>query len=143
MKNIHYQLEAGAKPPVRKHAGDAGADISSNEDVMVPPMGYCTVRTGLHVQIPYGFVGLIHPRSGLARNYGVTVLNTPGTVDAGYTGEVQVVLYNASRDPFYVHEGDRIAQLLVQAVELPEFIDQPFVESERGNDGFGSTGVSD
>lgn len=141
MTTIHYQLEAGATPPLRKHEPDAGADISANHEFQIPPLGYCSVRTGLHVQVPFGMVGLIHPRSGLAKHFGVTVLNTPGTIDAGYTGEIEVVLFNAGQREFFGHRGDRIAQLVIQRIELPKFIDAPFVDTERGNKGFGSTGV--
>jgi dUTP pyrophosphatase len=102
------------------------------------------VRTGVKLEIPNGYVGLVHPRSGLALNHGITVLNAPGTIDSGYRGEVGVVLQNTTHIPFAVKPGDRIAQLLIQKVETVkfEFVDV-LDDTERGDGGFGSTGVSD
>jgi dUTP pyrophosphatase len=129
--------------PVYAQPGDAGADLKSVESVIVPPLGRLMIRTGVKLEIPKGYVGLVHPRSGLALNHGITVLNAPGTIDSGYRGEVGVVLHNTTHIPFAVKPGDRIAQLLIQKVETAkfEFVDV-LDETERGDGGFGSTGVS-
>ena len=124
------------------HPGDAGADLVAAEDVDVPPGRRVLVRTGVAVAIPDGYVGLVHPRSGLAVRLGVTVLNAPGTVDAGYRGEIMVNLVN--HDPeaaAKICRGDRIAQLVVQRVERADFhvVDQ-LPQSRRGGGGHGSTG---
>lgn len=131
-----------AQPPQRAHNGDAGADLTADEDVVIAPGGRALVGTGVAVALEYGTVGLVHPRSGLAHRYGVTVLNAPGTIDYGYTGEVKVNLYNAGTDEFAVTRGVRIAQLVVQRVELPEFAVVDELEAtERGSRGHGSTGA--
>lgn len=121
--------------------GDAGADIHASEGGYVPSGGHVLMKTGIKIAIPYGYVGLVHPRSGLAMKQGVTVLNAPGTIDSGYRGEVGVLLYNTSTVDVYVAPGDRIAQLVVQKVETVEFnkVDA-LTESDRGEGGFGSTG---
>jgi dUTP pyrophosphatase len=99
------------------------------------------VKTGISIALPAGYVGLVHPRSGLALKHGVTVLNSPGTVDAGYRGEIMVTLINTSNEPFDIAVGDRIAQLLVQQVVRAEFISvQSLPGSDRGESGFGSSG---
>lgn len=131
-----------AKPPLRAHDGDAGADLFADEDVTLKPGARALVGTGVAVSIPYGYVGLVHPRSGLAHKSGLTVLNTPGTIDAGYTGEVKVNLHNTSTEPFAVSRGMRIAQLVVQRVEMPGYIVVDDLEpTERGDGGHGSTGA--
>lgn len=128
--------------PVRAHATDAGADLKAAEHVVIPPQARALVHTGTSVQLPAGTVGYITPRSGLAAKHGVTVLNAPGTIDAGYTGELAVVLHNTGRHPFEVHPGDRIAQLVVQPVLLSEFTPvDGFTGTDRGAGGFGSTGM--
>lgn len=129
-------LPAYAKP------GDAGADLRAAESVSVPANGRVTVKTGVSIALPNGYVALVHPRSGLAAKFGVTVLNAPGTVDAGYRGEIAVTLFNSSLETFEVKTGDRIAQLVIQQVEVANFVRvQKLPESSRGHDGFGSTGV--
>lgn len=131
-----------AQPPLRAHDGDAGADLIADEDVVIAPGERALVGTGIALALEYGTVGLVHPRSGLAHRHGVTVLNTPGTVDAGYRGEVKVNLYNAGDEPFTVTRGMRIAQLVIQRVELPGFaIVDTLAPTERGSAGHGSTGV--
>lgn len=135
-------LSDTAKPPLRAHDGDAGADLHADETVTIEPGGRALVGTGIAIAIPYGRVGLIHPRSGLAHKHGVTVLNTPGTVDYGYVGEVKVNLFNAGDEPFTVTPGMRIAQLVVQDVHLPEvMVVDDLADTERGSAGHGSTGV--
>jgi dUTP pyrophosphatase len=128
--------------PAYAHPGDAGADLCAAEDVVLPPGGRATVGTGLAVAVPEGFAAFVHPRSGLAARHGITVVNAPGTVDAGYRGEVRVVLLNTDPDePFTVRRGDRIAQLVVQPVTRVRFVDvAELPPSPRGEGGFGSTG---
>lgn len=128
--------------PVYAKPGDAGADLRAAESVSVPANGRVTVKTGVSIALPNGYVALVHPRSGLAAKFGVTVLNAPGTVDAGYRGEIAVTLFNSSLEAFEVKTGDRIAQLVIQQVEIANFVRvQKLPESSRGHDGFGSTGV--
>lgn len=129
--------------PTRAHPGDAGLDLRAAESVALAAGARAAVPTGLVVAIPTGFVGLVHPRSGLALRDGVTVVNTPGTIDAGYRGEVLVALVNLSDTTVQVRRGDRIAQLLVQSVALPaveEATDLQGQQTGRGAGGFGSTG---
>ena len=127
--------------PVYAKPGDAGADLKSTEDLVVPAGGRQLVKTGIKIAMPDGYVGLVHPRSGLAAKHGITVLNTPGTVDAGYRGEIMVTLLNTSNEPFEIRRGDRIAQLLFQRVDRADFIAvSELPESARGDGGFGSSG---
>src|SRR6185369_17677447 len=110
--------------PSRAHDGDAGVDLYSARDVELAPGQRELVPTGVAVAIPYGMVGLIHPRSGLAARVGLSIVNSPGTVDAGYRGEIKVALINLDPGtPIVVHRGDRIAQLLVQQVELVQLVE--------------------
>ena len=127
--------------PVYAKPGDAGADLKSTDDLVLAPRSRALVKTGVRIAMPEGFVALVHPRSGLAAKHGITVLNTPGTVDAGYRGEIMVTLYNSSDEPFEIHRGDRIAQIVFQAVETATFhaVSQ-LPESSRGDTGFGSSG---
>ncbi len=128
--------------PTYAQPGDAGADLRAAEDAVVPAMGRLTVKTGVSIALPDGYVGLVHPRSGLSAKHGITVLNAPGTVDAGYRGEIAVTLYNSSQDDFVVSRGDRIAQLVIQAIEIADFIRvESLPGSHRGTSGFGSTGT--
>lgn len=121
--------------------GDAGADLRSRIAVSVPAHGRVLVPTGVSIALPDGYVGLVHPRSGLAHKHGITVLNAPGTVDAGYRGEIAVNLYNSTDDDFAIEIGDRIAQLVIQQVERAHFIEvERLPESDRGEGGHGSTG---
>lgn len=123
--------------------GDAGCDLRASQDYLVPARSRVLVKTGVAIALPEGYVGLVHPRSGLATKHGITVLNTPGTIDAGYRGELMVTLYNSSDVDFQIERLDRIAQLVIQRFSKAEFI---FVEqlpgSDRGESGFGSSGVS-
>jgi dUTP pyrophosphatase len=128
--------------PAYAHPGDAGADLVSAEEVEIGPGERALVHTGLAIALPEGHVGLVHPRSGLAARLGVTVLNAPGTVDAGYRGEVMVILVNHDRtNAVTIRPGDRIAQLVVQRVEQARFhlVDE-LPDSVRGAGGHGSTG---
>lgn len=129
--------------PRRAHPGDAGLDLAAADAIVLAPGARAAVATGLVVAIPSGWVGLVHPRSGLALRDGVTVVNAPGTIDAGYRGEVKVALVNLSAREVRVAAGDRIAQLVVQRVELcavVEVADLADDATSRGRGGFGSTG---
>lgn len=128
--------------PHYAHPGDAGADLRSAIAGHIKAGERILVPTGVRIALPDGFVALVHPRSGLALKSGVTVLNSPGTIDAGYRGEIAVTLYNASTEDFYFEVGDRVAQLLVQEVVRANFIRvTELPESYRGDSGFGSSGV--
>jgi dUTP pyrophosphatase len=136
------QLDPDLPLPAYAHDGDAGADLFAAEDAELPPGGRKLVRTGVAIALPEGYVGLVHPRSGLATRLGVTVLNAPGTVDAGYRGEILVNLVNHDRvSSATIVRGDRIAQLVVQRVERAHFhrVDE-LPGSPRGTGGHGSTG---
>lgn len=138
------RLDAGLPLPSYARPGDAGADLVAREDVLLPPAGgRAFVATGISVAIPEGWAGFVCPRSGLARDHGVTCLNAPGVIDAGYRGEVRVLLVNTDPVRHYrVRRGDRIAQLVVQRVEQATFaLIERLPASERGEGGFGSTGV--
>ncbi len=127
--------------PSYAQPGDAGADLRSRVEATVPARGRVLVPTGVSIALPDGYVGLVHPRSGLAHKHGITVLNTPGTIDAGYRGEIAVNLYNTTDEDFSVEIGDRIAQLVIQQIEQAQFIEvQKLPESDRGEGGHGSTG---
>lgn len=137
------KIEIVGSAPIYAKPGDAGADLIASEEVRIPAHQWALVPTGIKVAIPEGYVGLVHPRSGLALKQGITVLNTPGTIDAGYRGEVGVVLLNVSPIDFIAKKGDRIAQLVIQKVETAEFISVESLDgSARGSGGFGSTGVA-
>lgn len=133
--------------PSRAHPDDAGVDLYSAENVVIEPGHRTLVGTGIAVAIPSGMVGLVHPRSGLAARVGLSIVNAPGTIDAGYRGEVKVNLINLDpAQPITIARGDRIAQLLVQQVELPELVEvESFDEAglavtSRGAGGYGSSG---
>ncbi|TLM72572.1 dUTP diphosphatase [Pseudarthrobacter sp. NamB4] len=135
-------LDPGLEPPSYAHPGDAGADLRAREDVVLQPGERKLVPTGVAIALPEGFVALIHPRSGLATKHGLTIVNAPGTVDAGYRGEIAVTLLNTdAAKPIELRRGDRIAQMVIQRVEYAQFV--PVNElsgSVRGTGGFGSTG---
>jgi dUTP pyrophosphatase len=122
--------------------GDAGADIVTAVDITLAPGERALVPTGISIALPDGYVALVHPRSGLAIKHGVTMVNSPGTVDAGYRGELKLILINHdSKDSVSFKRGDRVAQLVIQQVERAEFVEvQELPGSGRGSDGFGSTG---
>jgi dUTP pyrophosphatase len=127
--------------PSYAHEGDAGLDLIAAKDVHLDVGARAAVPTGLRVAIPVGWVGLVHPRSGLARRNGVTVANAPGTIDAGYRGELQVLLINLGQEPVSLHRGDRVAQLLLQRVGHASVVAvDELDDSVRGTGGFGSSG---
>ena len=129
--------------PSTGHPGDAGYDLRSSETFTLPARGRFTAKTGVSIAMPEGYVGLVHPRSGLAAKSGITVLNSPGTVDAGYRGELQVTLVNHSDEDYVVTRGDRIAQIVFQSFEKVSFISVTELPgSQRGTNGFGSTGTN-
>ncbi len=139
------RLDPGLPLPAYAHPGDAGADLHAAAEVTLAPGERALVPTGLALALPEGYVGLVHPRSGLAARHGISIVNAPGTIDAGYRGEIQVCLVNTDRDTaFVVRRGDRIAQLVVQRCETAVFEEVPDVgdlgASDRGAGGYGSTG---
>lgn len=141
------RLDRDLPLPTRAHDGDAGVDLYSAEDVELAAGQRALVATGIAVAIPHGMVGLIHPRSGLAARLGLSIVNSPGTIDAGYRGEIKVALINLDpAAPIVIRRGDRIAQLLVQQIELAKLVEVSsfdeagLAESTRGQDGHGSSG---
>jgi dUTP pyrophosphatase len=137
------KLDNDAVIPTYAKPGDAGADLYSISDLVLSPGERALVKTGIAIALPNGYVGLVHPRSGLGLKNGISVVNTPGTIDAGYRGEIGVVLINHDlHESFQVKKGDRIAQLVIQKVENAQFkmVDQ-LPESERSTGGYGSTGA--
>jgi dUTP pyrophosphatase len=136
------RLDGGVPLPTYAHPGDAGADLCTAVDVVLPPGERALLPTGIALALPPGYAAFVHPRSGLATRFGVSIVNAPGTVDEGYRGEVKVCVVNLDpREPVVLARGDRIAQLVIQRVEragFREVIELP--GSARGADGFGSTG---
>lgn len=137
------RLDKDLPLPHRAHRGDAGADLCAAEDVSLAPGERALVGTGIALALPLGTVGLIHPRSGLGAKHGISVINTPGTVDADYRGEIKVCLVNHDpRETFEVTRGMRIAQLVIQRVELVDFEEvEELDDTVRGAGGYGSTGI--
>jgi dUTP pyrophosphatase len=137
------RLRPDAVLPSYAHPGDAGLDLTAVEAVILEPGARTAVPTGLAVAIPVGWVGLVHPRSGLARRHGLTVANAPGTIDAGYRGEVQVLLINLGGETVHLAAGERIAQLLLQPVGQASVVEvDDLDDTARGVGGFGSTGTA-
>lgn len=141
------RLDRDLPMPSRAHDGDAGVDLCSAVDIELAPGRRALVPTGIAVAIPHGMVGLVHPRSGLATRVGLSIVNSPGTIDAGYRGEIKVALINLDpEEPIVLRRGDRIAQLLVQRVELPELVEVTSFDeaglgdTSRGEGGHGSSG---
>ena len=136
------RLDPELPVPAYAHPGDAGADLVSRIDVVIPPQGRVTVPTGMAIALPDGFAAFVHPRSGLAMRHGLTIVNAPGTVDAGYRGEIAVTLLNTDVEhALGLHRGDRIAQLVIQRVERVRFVEADRLPgSHRGEGGFGSSG---
>ena len=143
--DLHVQivrLDPELPPPAYAHPGDAGADLLTTVDVTLEPGERALVPTGISIALPPGYVALVHPRSGLAARHGLSIVNTPGTVDAGYRGEIKVMLINHDpREPVELRRGDRVAQLVIQRVERARFVEvDNLPDSVRGAGGYGSTG---
>lgn len=135
------RLDPDLPLPRHAHAGDGGVDLHAAEQARLSPGERCLVSTGIAVAIPQGYAGLVVPRSGLALRHGIGIVNAPGLVDSGYRGEIKVILVNLGSEPVEVSRGDRIAQLVVVAVEEQEFVEVgELPDSGRGEGGFGSTG---
>ncbi|TDD96753.1 dUTP diphosphatase [Jiangella asiatica] len=138
------RLDPEVPLPGYAHPGDAGADLVTTSDVTIAPGERAMVGTGVAIALPAGYAAFVHPRSGLAHRLGVSIVNTPGTVDAGYRGEIKVVLVNHDlREPATFTRGDRIAQLVIQRVEQARFHEvERLPGSARGDGGYGSTGTA-
>ncbi|GAA3534417.1 dUTP diphosphatase [Aeromicrobium panaciterrae] len=136
------RLDAGVPLPQYAHPGDAGADLVTTVDLTLAPGERALVPTGIAIALPEGFAAFVHPRSGLALRHGLSIVNTPGTIDAGYRGEIKVLLVNHDlREPIHLSRGDRIAQLVIQRVEIVTFAEVDELSgSARGAGGYGSTG---
>jgi dUTP pyrophosphatase len=136
------RLDPDLPLPAYAHPGDAGADLLTTVDVILAPGERAMVPTGVALALPDGFVALVHPRSGLAARHGLSIVNTPGTIDAGYRGEIKVMLINHDpATPIELRRGDRIAQLVVQRFERARFVEvDELPHSARGDGGYGSTG---
>ena len=137
-----HQLDPELELPAYAHPGDAGADLRSREDLVLAPGERRLVPTGIAIALPDGYAGFVHPRSGLAARHGISIVNAPGTVDAGYRGEIKVCLVNTDRSqPVRISRGDRIAQLVIQEVARAVFVPvAQLPDSVRGVGGHGSTG---
>jgi len=134
----------GAVIPSYKTEGAAGADVCAllTEPLTINPLSFSMIPTGLFFEIPQGYEIQVRPRSGLAAKYGITVLNTPGTIDSDYRGELKIILINLGKEPFVVNNGERIAQIIVSPVTIADFtITDSLSDTQRGEKGFGSTGV--
>ena len=143
MALVEFKLDERAELPLYKHFGDSGADIRAHitEQIVLSPFETKAIPTGLYPNIPYNYEIQVRPRSGLALQ-GIHVANTPGTVDASFKGEIKVILYNASKEPFTIHDKDRIAQIVISPVEQAIFKQvNDNGTSDRGTNGFGSTGL--
>lgn len=141
---VKLRLEGGAECPVYSTEGAAGADIKAAPgfSAVIRPGEYLAIPTGIYPEIPDGYEIQVRPRSGLALKHGITVLNAPGTIDSDYRGEIRVILINHGKDPFTVTGGDRIAQLVVSEAKKAVFsVSRSLSDTERGERGFGSTGV--
>ncbi|NLF94411.1 MAG: dUTP diphosphatase [Oligosphaeraceae bacterium] len=140
---VKFKMAPGCEDlrPHKQHLGDSGFDLHSRTDAVLPAGGFLAVPTGLFLELPLNYEGQVRPRSGLAARLGVTVLNTPGTIDSAYRGEVQVILINHGRGEYQIKRGDRIAQLVLQSLPEIDFVAAELLsETERGSAGFGSTG---
>lgn len=138
------RLDSRAVMPNYAHASDAGADLSCLEDFSLKPGERKLIRTGIAIGLPEGYVGFVHPRSGLANKHGISIVNAPGTVDAGYRGEIMINLINLDpTETFHAQSGSRIAQLIIQQFTTATFVEVDELDkTERGVNGFGSTGVA-
>lgn len=142
MKVLITRLDPDLPLPRFAKGGDAGADVYSRIDISIAPGERALVPTGIAIALPQGFAAFAHPRSGLAIKHGISMVNAPGTIDTGFRGELQIILINHDlKETFSIKRGDRIAQLVFQRVENPEFVEvEELPGSGRGQEGFGSTG---
>ncbi len=141
MSRIPTVLSTGAKLPTYAHHNDAGMDLYSTQQMVLRPLERSLVATGVFVAIPDGCEGQVRPKSGLAISHGITVLNTPGTIDAGYRGEIKVIMINLGKDTYTIEPGTKIAQLVIAKVEHATMEQVTSLgETSRGAGGFGSTG---
>lgn len=144
MFSVKVRLEKNARLPEYKSEHAAGADVFAAADVRIEPGSAALVPTGLFLEIPEGFEAQVRPRSGLALKHGVTLLNSPGTIDADYRGEVKIIMVNHGKQVFEVKKGDRIAQLVIHEVERVTFEEASELKpTKRGEGGFGSTGIQE
>ena len=136
------RLDAHAKMPKVEHEGDAGFDLYSNEQTSLKPMERKLIGTGISISIEKGFEAQVRPKSGLAINHGITLPNSPGTIDAGYRGEVKVIMQNLGDKEYVIEKGKKIAQVVFNKIEEPELVEvEELDETSRGEGGFGSTGL--
>ncbi|MEI7541257.1 MAG: dUTP diphosphatase [Actinomycetes bacterium] len=144
LKVLIKRIDPTVPLPTYAKGGDAGADLVTTKDFTLAPGERALIPTGISIALPDGYVALVHPRSGLAIKHGITLVNTPGTIDAGYRGEIACILINHdSKEEVSFAKGDRIAQLIIQKVERAYFVEVGELPgSGRGTDGFGSTGVA-
>ena len=143
MKLLVQKIEEDAIVPYKAHKEDAGMDLFSIEDKTLKPMERKLIRTGIKIELPKNTEAQIRPRSGLALKNGITVLNTPGTIDEGYRGEIGIILINLSKEEFRVEKGMKIAQMVIKPIiNINVEVTRELSESSRGEDGFGSTGIS-
>lgn len=145
MTQIQFKLlHELAQAPSYAHPGDAGADLVCTEDVSLAPGQRALISTGVAIALPEGFVGLVHPRSGLAAKQGIGIVNAPGTIDSGYRGELKICLINLdSAESVFLPAGSRIAQLVIQEVTTASFVQvEDLDDTQRSDKGFGSTGIS-
>ena len=139
---LKVTLTDGAPLPAHVKAGDAGMDLTSRETVDIMPQGTVMVGTGVAMEIPEGYYGQVVPRSGMASKRGVTIANTPGTIDSSYRGEIMLPIYNLGHEMVTVERGERVAQIIIQRHETCECVEAvELSETDRGADGFGSTGT--
>ncbi len=137
------KLDDGLPTPCYAHKGDAAFDLASTRDIDIPPLTRATIPCGFAMELPEGYAGFVIPRSGLAANHGITVLNAPGLIDSGYRGEIKVVLYNSDKEVTYqIKRGHRIAQMAIFAIKDVYLVEnEDLSESERSQGGFGSSGA--
>lgn len=139
---INVKLSDNALLPIHAKPGDAGLDLTSREDVSLQPGSVQIVTTGVCVEIPEGYFGLVAPRSGLSSKHGITLANTPGIIDSGYRGEIHVPLYNIGKEPYEIHKGDRVCQLIIVPYASCQCIEVDDMDhTDRGDTGFGSSGI--
>ncbi|HID32229.1 MAG TPA: dUTP diphosphatase [bacterium (Candidatus Stahlbacteria)] len=141
MDRVIVRVEGGPLPTYATE-GSVGADLYARvgADLTIPPGGWRLIPTGVKIQIPKGYEGQIRPRSGLALKHGITILNSPGTIDSDYRGEIKIILFNFGKEDFLIHNGDRIGQLVISRVVKARFVPAKVDDTDRGGNGFGSSG---